>query len=113
VRKPWGSEEASGEAEAIPRPAARYAWAVLLAQTYEVFPLVCPRCGGEIRIISFITDAHDVCDILSHLGESISPQRLMRARAPPLGERQGAILGEDDIQAQPAPEYEFDQRIAW
>jgi len=37
----------------------------------------------------------------------------MPARAPSLWEMQGATLGEDDPQAQSAPEYEFDQRIAW
>ncbi|KFB73424.1 MAG: putative transposase [Candidatus Accumulibacter phosphatis] len=67
--------------------------------------------GGEMRIIAFITDA--VPDILTHLGEPTSPPRLMPARAPPLWEMQGATMAEDDPQAQSAPEYEFDQRIAW
>ncbi|KFB68215.1 hypothetical protein [Candidatus Accumulibacter vicinus] len=75
--------------------------------------LACPRCGGEMRIIAFLTDAGAVRDILTDLGEPTSPPRLMPARAPPLWEMQGATLGEDDPQAQPAPEYEFDQRIAW
>jgi hypothetical protein len=48
-----------------------------------------------MRIIAFLTDAGAVCEILTHLGEPTSPLRLMRARAPPLWERQGAILGED------------------
>ena len=95
------------------RGAACCAWALLLARIYEAFPLVYPRCGGEMRIIAFITDAGAVRDILTHLGEPTSPPRLMPARAPPLWEMQGATLGEDDPQAQSAPEYEFDQRIAW
>ncbi|EXI73248.1 MAG: hypothetical protein AW07_02862 [Candidatus Accumulibacter sp. SK-11] len=37
----------------------------------------------------------------------------MKARAPPLWEMQGATMGEDDPQAQSAPEHEFDQRVAW
>ncbi len=37
----------------------------------------------------------------------------MKARAPPLGEMPGTHMGEDEAQAQPVPEYEFDQRIAW
>ena len=48
-----GREEAPGEAEAILRRAARYAWVLLLARIHEVFPLVCPRCGCEMRIIAF------------------------------------------------------------
>ena len=42
-----------------------------------------------------------------------SPPRLMKARAPPLWEMQGATMGEDEAQAQSAPEYQFDQRVAW
>ena len=43
-------------AEPANRRAARYAWARLLDRIYEVFPLVCPRCGAEMRIITFLTD---------------------------------------------------------
>ena len=34
-------------------------------------------------------------------------------RGPPLWELRGAESGEFDPQTQPAPDYEFDQRIAW
>ncbi len=37
----------------------------------------------------------------------------MPARALPLWEMQGATTAEDDPQAPSAPEYEFDQRIAY
>jgi hypothetical protein len=38
--------------------------------SYEVDPLVCPKCGGEMRIIAFIID-HDVVDaILRHLAKA-------------------------------------------
>ena len=43
--------------ESIHCRAARYAWALLLARIYEVFPLLCPKCGAEMRIIAFITEA--------------------------------------------------------
>lgn len=42
-----------------------------------------------------------------------SRRRMVSARAPPLWEMQGVTMGEDEPQAQLAPEYEFDQRIAW
>ena len=38
------------------RQAARYVWALLLARIYEVLPLLCPKCGGEMKIIAFITE---------------------------------------------------------
>ncbi|MDZ4740469.1 MAG: transposase [Alphaproteobacteria bacterium] len=38
-------------AELIHRRAARYAWALLLARIYEVFPLRCPKCGTKLRTV--------------------------------------------------------------
>lgn len=99
--------------EPLHRRAARYAWALLLARIYEVFPLRCCKYGSEVRIIAFITEAVAVRDIRAHLGEPTSPPRMAPARGPPLWDIPGAGQGECDPQAQPAPDYEFDQRIAW
>ena len=60
--------------EPIHRRAARYAWALLLARIYEVFPLRCSKCGGTMRIIAFITDRTTVRDILISLGQPIAPR---------------------------------------
>jgi hypothetical protein len=84
-----------------------------LTERYFVFPLLCPKCGGEIRIIAFINKAMAVREILACPGEPTSPPRMAPARGPPLWERADAGQGECDPQAQPAPDYEFDQRIAW
>jgi len=66
-----------------------------------------------MRIIAFITDGPTVHDILVHLGEPITPPTLAPARGPPLWEWPPAGQREIDPQAQPAPDYEFDQRVAW
>jgi hypothetical protein len=47
---------------------AHYLWAVLIARIYEVFPLVCPICGGQMRIIAFIIHSADIRQILEHIG---------------------------------------------
>ena len=86
---------------------------MLLARIYEVFPLRCSLCGAEMRIIAFITDAPTVRDILVHLGEPITPPTVAPARGPPLWELPPAGQREIDRQARPAPDYEFDQRVAW
>ena len=99
--------------EPAPRRAARYAWALLLARIYEVFPLVCPICGAEMRIIAFLTDPAAVRAILAHLGEPTAPPRIAPARGPPLWDLPDARAGGFDPHAQPAPEHEFDQRITW
>jgi len=48
--------------------AFRKSWARLIQKIYEVDPLVCPRCQGAMRIISFIEDRSVIRDILNHLG---------------------------------------------
>ena len=98
-------------AEPAHRRAARYAWARLLARLYEVFPLVCPHCGGAMRIIAFVTDPAPMRDILVHLGEPTAPPRIAPARGPPLWDLPDGVTGDGGPHAQPAPEYAFDQRL--
>lgn len=45
-----------------PKRPAHCLWAVLMARIYEVLPLLCPLCGlcgGQMRIIAFITHSAD------------------------------------------------------
>ena len=67
----------------------------------------------EMRIIAFLADPSIVRAILAHLSEPTSPPRLAPARGPPLREMPDTGKDPFDPQAQPAPDYEFDQRIAW
>jgi hypothetical protein len=46
---------------------SRSTWARLIAQVYEVDPLVCPRCSAPLRILAVITDPAEVKKILRHL----------------------------------------------
>ncbi len=52
---------------------SRIAWAKLLAQVGEEFPLECTNCGGDIRLIAFITEPGPIRKILTHLGEPLKP----------------------------------------
>jgi hypothetical protein len=47
---------------------ARQNWARLIQKIYEVDPLVCPKCQGQMKIISFIEDLDIIEKILRHLG---------------------------------------------
>ena len=49
------------------RKASR-AWASLIKRVFEVEPLLCPKCGGPMRIKSFITDPHQVKRLLGSVG---------------------------------------------
>ncbi len=101
--------------EPVHSKAARYVWALLLARIYEVLPLLCPKCGSDMRIIAFINEGPVIREILGHLGEPTSPPSLAPARGPPLWEFPATEPAEREVdpQAQPAPDYEFDQRVAW
>jgi hypothetical protein len=107
------------ETDAPPhRAASHYLWAMLLARIYETLPLVCPNCHAPMRIISFITDAGTVQKILDHLGEPTQVPKIAPARGPPLWEaamasERAGNNPEWDLSAQPVPEFEFDQSIAW
>ena len=57
---------------------------MLIARIYEVFPLVCPICAGQMRLIAFITDGAEVCKILEHIGVDSQAPRISPARGPPL-----------------------------
>lgn len=53
---------------------SRIVWAKLLARAGEEFPLQCPNCGGDIRLIAFITEPGPIRKILT-------PRRAARASA--------------------------------
>ncbi|NDH15025.1 MAG: hypothetical protein EBY47_08165, partial [Actinobacteria bacterium] len=59
---------------------SRIAWAKLLARVGEEFPLTCPRCGGDIRLIGFITDPGPIRKILAHLDEPLDPPHVSPSR---------------------------------
>jgi len=61
----------------------RIAWAKLMARVGEEFPLECPVCGGDIRLIAFITEPGPIRKILTHLGEPLEPPPVSPARGPP------------------------------
>jgi hypothetical protein len=82
---PPGAGRGEAAADAPPRShdTSRIAWAKLLARIAEDFPLACPACGGDIRLIAFITDPAPIRKILLHLGEPLEPPPLEPARGPP------------------------------
>lgn len=105
---------------ALPKRSAHILWAVLIARIYEVLPLLCPLCGGQMRIIAFITYSADLRHILEHIGVETEPPRIAPARGPPLWDGCDVPMG-DGVEvepdwgeaAQPAPDFEVDQRVSW
>ena len=61
-------------------------WAMLVKRVYEVDPLECPKCGGAMKIISFIERRQRAVieRILRHCNLWQGPVRtLVNARGPP------------------------------
>jgi len=51
-----------------PRRIPSKQWRDCIKKIYEADPLCCPKCGGEMKIVSFITDQQVIRQILKHLG---------------------------------------------
>ena len=80
---------------------------VLLVPLFETFPLECPRCGGEIRLVAFVTDAAVIRRLLPQIGEPIQAPVVKPALAPPdWGLEPGPGLGWEG-QVAPEPECEL------
>jgi hypothetical protein len=84
------SAEPSSEETASATAATRSSqtWAMLIKRVYEVDPLSCPYCGGEMKVVAFLEPPQDevIEKILRHCGlwQSSTP------RAPP--EVNGLVL---------------------
>lgn len=91
---------------------ARYRWATLLARIYEVLPLRCPACGGEMKVLAFITDPLTVQRILRHLAISPRPPPVSPPRRPPQRELAfDQTPAFDPAEPEPIPEVDFDQSV--
>jgi hypothetical protein len=42
-------------------------WAAMIRKVYEVDPMVCPPCGGAMRVVAFLTEYAVVDKIINHL----------------------------------------------
>jgi hypothetical protein len=59
---------------------ARGNWARFIKKVFEIDPLLCPNCGGVMKIISFIDNSQVIRAILIHLALWDVP----RPRPPPV-----------------------------
>ena len=61
----------------------RKSWAALIRLVYESDPLLCPKCGTQMKIVSVIKDGAVIDKILAHLQYKFEPLLLAGARPPP------------------------------
>ena len=86
-----------------------------------MFPLLCPLCGGQVRLIAFINEGTQIRRLLDHIGVDSEPPQISPVRGPPLWDDcsdaqtdEGLHIEPDWVlAAQPGPDFEVDQRINW
>jgi hypothetical protein len=49
------------------KPAHSKGWAAMIRKVYEVDPMTCPKCGGSMKVVAFLTDFSVVDRIIDHL----------------------------------------------
>ena len=68
---PWGPRLSRGkDREPLAYRRASQTWAMLIKRVYEIDPLCCPECGGQMKVVAFIEPPQgDVIEkILRHCG---------------------------------------------
>jgi hypothetical protein len=70
-----------GDAQAATPARCSQTWAMLIKRVYELDPMVCPQCGGQMKVVAFIDPPQQevIEKILRHCGLWQSSE----ARAPP------------------------------
>jgi hypothetical protein len=87
-----------------PDLAGRYRpWAELLARTFAVDILACPKCQGRMRLLAMVEDPANVARFLAAVGETTEVPRRSPPRGPPYWKsrvlRLKALGEEDEAQA--------------
>jgi hypothetical protein len=95
-----------------------YQWGARINRIYEVFPRLCPLCGGQMRLIVFITQNANFLRTLDHIWFDSEPPHISRSRGQPRQDDCDAPKSEGvevtpncDLVTQPPPVYKVDQRI--
>ena len=77
-------------------------WRELIKKVWEVDPLECPNCGGEMKIIALIDERAVIEKILRHLGLWVG---YGASRAPPDETGQGYFI--EQLEEDPFPDYDL------
>ena len=82
---------------------------VLIAGIFEVFPLLCPKCGGQMCLIAFVTEGTQIRKILDHIGADSEPPQKSPALGPPLWDNGGDALAGEGVSVEPDRATEWDE----
>jgi hypothetical protein len=57
-------------------------WAAMIRKVYEVDPILCPKCGGAMKVIDFLIEYTVVDRIIDHLGLTFVADKPSRRTSP-------------------------------
>jgi len=63
--------------------AAGRTWAACLRKVFEVDPVMCIKCGGEMKLVAVILDDRELDRILGYEGWAVEFPKAKPSRAPP------------------------------
>ncbi len=63
--------------------AALKSWAACMRKVFEVDPVLCAKCGGEMKLVAVILDDGELDRILAHQGWPTEFPKTKPSRAPP------------------------------
>jgi hypothetical protein len=82
-KPPPEAPAATGESE-TPKPTGGYRpWAELLARTFGVDVLACPKCQGRLKLLAMVTAPESIARYLAAVGEATEVPRRSENRGPP------------------------------
>ena len=65
----------------------------VIKKVYEIDPLICPKCGGLMKVISFIEDYKVIDKIIDHLKLTFKAER-----PPPPAQAQLSVAAEERLE---------------
>jgi len=68
------------------KPVPSKGWAAMIRKVYEVDPMRCPKCGGSMKVVAFITDYAAVDRIIDYLKPTFVAEK-----PPPVSSRMVAL----------------------
>jgi hypothetical protein len=82
-KPPPQAPAASVESETPKRAGGYRPWAELLARTFAVDVLACPRCQGRLKLLAMVTDPASIARYLAAVGEATELPCRSPSRGPP------------------------------
>jgi Zn-finger nucleic acid-binding protein len=76
--------------------AALRSWAACVRKVFEVDPVLCAKCGGEMKLVAVVLDDGELDRILAHQGWPVEFPKTKPSRSPPRREESADAEGQID-----------------